>query len=87
MIQIVFVIIFLKNQLQEERRQLENQIDEIEEAKEVNTEKGILLRNLRAKKREVKRELSEALVNKSETEYKKEYNKNGKKRRIKLNQR
>ena len=68
--------------LKEERMQLENQIDEIEEAKEINTEKGIHLRNLRAKKREVKRELSEALVNKSETEYKKEYNKNCKKRRI-----
>ena len=65
----------LIQQLQEERRQLEYQIDEIEETKEINTEKSIHLRNLRAKKREVKRELSEALVKKSETEYEKEYNK------------
>ena len=76
----------LIQQLQEERRQLENQIDEIIETKEINTEKGIHLRNLRAKKREVISNLSEALVKKSETEYEKEYNKNCKKRRIKLNQ-
>ena len=61
----------LIQQLQEERRQLENQIDEIIETKEINTEKGIHLRNLRAKKREVISNLSEALVKKSETEYKK----------------
>ena len=77
----------LIQQLQEERRQLENQIDEIEETKEINTEGGIHLRNLRAKIREVKRELSEALVNKIKTEYEKGYNKNCKKRRTKLNQR
>ena len=65
----------LIQQLQEERRQLENQIDEIIETKEINTEKGIHLRNLRAKKREVISNLSEALVKKSETEYEKEYNK------------
>ena len=58
----------LIQQLQEERRQLENQIDEIIETKEINTEKGIHLRNLRAKKRE-------NLVKKSETEYDKEYDK------------
>ena len=52
----------LIQQLQEERRQLENQIDEIEETNDINTEKSIHLRNLRAKEREVKRELSEALV-------------------------
>ena len=61
----------LIQQLQEERRQLENQIDEIIETKEINTEKGIHLRNLRAKKREVISNLSEALVKKSETEYEK----------------
>ena len=77
----------LIQQLQEERRQLEYQIDEIEETKEINTEKSIHLRNLRAKKREVQRELSEALVKKSETEYEKNTTKNCKKRRIKLNQR
>ena len=52
----------LIQQLQEERRQLENQIDEIEEKKEINTEKNIHLRNLRAKKREVISNLAEALV-------------------------
>ena len=41
----------LIQQLQEERRQLEHQIDEIEETKEINTEKSIHLRNLRAKKK------------------------------------
>ena len=62
-------------QIQEEKRQLQNQIDEIEETKEINTEKAIHLRNLRAKKREVTSNLSEGLVKKSETEYEKEYNK------------
>ena len=38
----------LIHQLQEEKRQLQNQIDEIEEKKEINTEKNI---HLRAKKR------------------------------------
>ena len=65
----------LIHQLQEEKRQIQNQINEIEETKEINTEKTIHLRNLRAKKREVTSNLSEALVKKSETEYEEEYDK------------
>ena len=56
----------LFQQLQDEKRQLQNQIDEIEETKQINT--------LRAKKREVTLNISEALVKKSETNYEKEYN-------------
>ena len=37
-------------QLQEEKRKLQSQIDGIQEKREINTEKQILLRNLRAKK-------------------------------------
>ena len=44
-------------QLQEEKRELQSQIDEIQEKREINTEKQIFLRNLRAKKHEVTREL------------------------------
>ena len=53
----------LIHQLQEEKRQLQNQIDEIEETKEINTEKTIHLRNLRAKKKVISY-LAEASVKK-----------------------
>ena len=77
----------LIHQLHEEKRQLQNQINEIEETKEINTEKTIHLRNLRAKKREVTSNLSEALAKKSETEYEKEYNKKQQEKKNKTEQR
>ena len=47
----------LIKKLQEEKKEIQDQIEEIEENKDVNTEKTIHLRNLRAKKRDIIKEL------------------------------
>ena len=60
-------------QLQEEKRELQSQIDEIQEKREINTEKQIFLRNLRAKKHEVTRELRIILEKKNEEKYEEAY--------------
>ena len=60
-------------QLQEEKRELQSQIDEIQEKREINTEKQIFLRNLRAKKHEVTRELRIILEKKNEEQYEEAY--------------
>ena len=63
----------LIQQLQEEKRELQGQIDEIQEKREINTEKQIYLRNLRAKKQEVTRELRIILEKKNEEKYEEAY--------------
>ena len=60
-------------QLQEEKRELQSQIEEIQEKREINTEKQIFLRNLRAKKHEVTRELRIILEKKNEEKYEEAY--------------
>ena len=65
----------LIQQLQGEKRNLQTQIDEIGEAKEVSTEKQIYLRNLRAKKLEITRELRIALEMKCKEKYERVYQK------------
>ena len=60
-------------QLQEEKRELQSQIDEIQEKREINTEKQIFLRNLRAKKHEITRELRIILEKKNEEKYEEAY--------------
>ena len=47
----------LVQKLQDEKEELQDQINELEEKKDVNSEKTIHLRNLRAKKRDVSKEL------------------------------
>ena len=47
----------LIKKLLDEKKEIEDQIEEIEENKDVNTEKTIHLRNLRAKKRDIIKEL------------------------------
>ena len=51
----------LIQKLQDEKKELQDRIKELEEKKDVNTEKAIHLRNLRAKKRDVSKELQIAL--------------------------
>ena len=60
-------------QLQEEKRELQSQIEEIQEKKEISTEKQIYLRNLRAKKLEITRELRIILEKENEEKYEKAY--------------
>ena len=74
----------LIQQLQEEKRNLQVQIDEIGEAREVSTEKQIYLRNLRAKKLEITRELRIALEKKCEEKYEKAYKKKLEDRKSKI---
>ena len=74
----------LIQQLQEEKRNLQFQIDEIGEAREVSTEKQIYIRNLRAKKLEVTRELRIALEKKCEEKYEKAYKKKLEDRKSKI---
>ena len=59
----------LIQKLQDEKKELQDQIKELEEMKDVNTEKHIHLRNLRAKKREVSKELQIALEKIEEEKY------------------
>ena len=76
----------LIHQLQEEKGQLQYQIDKIEEKKDINSENTIHLRNLRANKREVQSNLAEVLV-KVRQIMKKNTTNNNNKRRVNLNQR
>ena len=59
----------LIKKLLDEKKEIEDQIEEIEENKDVNTEKTIHLRNLRAKKRDIIKELRIILEKIEEEKY------------------
>ena len=72
-------------QLLDEKRELQSQINEINKKKEINTEKTILLRNLRAKVRDIGKSLREVLEKKSEREYEEQYRREKEEKRTKAN--
>ena len=59
----------LIKKLLDEKKEIEDQIEEIEENKDVNTEKTIYLRNLRAKKRDIIKDLRIILEKIEEEKY------------------
>ena len=76
----------LIQKLQDEKKELQDQIKELEEMKEVNTEKAIHLRNLRAKKREVSKELQIALEKIEEEKYEELHKKKTEEKKTKSNE-
>ena len=72
-------------QLLDEKREIQSQINEINKKKEINTEKTILLRNLRAKVRDIGKSLREILEKKSEREYEEQYRREREEKRTKAN--
>ena len=76
----------LIQKLQDEKKELQDQIKELEEMKDVNTEKHIHLRNLRAKKREVSKELQIALEKIEEEKYEELHKKKTEEKKTKSNE-
>ena len=76
----------LIQKLQDEKKELQDQIKELEEMKDVNTEKAIHLRNLRAKKREVSKELQIALEKIEEEKYEELHKKKTEEKKTKTNE-
>ena len=76
----------LIQKLQDEKKELQDQIKELEEMKDVNTEKAIHLRNLRAKKREVSKELQIALEKIEEEKYEELHKKKTEEKKTKSNE-
>ena len=76
----------LIQKLQDEKKELQDQIKELEEKKDVNTEKAIHLRNLRAKKREVSKELQIALEKIEEEKYEELHKKKTEEKKTKSNE-
>ena len=56
-------------QLLDEKREIQSQVNEINKKKEINTEKTIYFRNLRVKVGDIGKSLREILEKKSEREY------------------
>ena len=72
-------------QLLDEKREIQSQINESIKKKEIDTEKTILLRNLRAKVRDIGKSLREILEKKSEREYEEQYRREREEKRTKAN--